>query len=187
VAGTDPAPGASDNGSGTAIVLEMAEILSTMHAADPVPRDVIFLLFDGEEDGLLGSFDWVADFSDAAGTLLCVVNFDMVGWDPEATPGRYWYSYMPADEPVAAFGLEAIGEFVPEATVIPSTLELMAGSDHAPFWDAGYCALSLTSYPPPNLYHTTADIASNYDWDFYMGVARSSAALVAALAWRWAD
>ena len=49
-------PGASDDGSGVAVLLEVMRILS---AEAPPPRDVIFLFSDGEEMGLLGAFAFV--------------------------------------------------------------------------------------------------------------------------------
>jgi Zn-dependent M28 family amino/carboxypeptidase len=184
---TDPAPGASDNGSGTVITLEIARLLSLAAAADLPARDVVFVLFDGEELGLFGSERYVADLVDAGGRVLCVMNVDMVGWSPPATPDRYWYTYDAANEPRAAFGLEAIYDFVPEAVPIPSSLELFASSDHASFWDGGFCAASMSGFPPAPEYHTTGDVIGACDWPYLMAAARSAAAAAAAWAYRWVD
>src|SRR5271157_3733933 len=48
---TDPAPGANDDGSGTAVSLECARVLSKQH----FPATIIFLTVAGEEQGLYGS------------------------------------------------------------------------------------------------------------------------------------
>jgi hypothetical protein len=184
---TDPAPGASDNGSGVIIALEIARLLTLAAATDPPARDVVFVLFDGEELGLLGSEQYVADLVAAAGRVLCVINVDMVGWSPPATPDRYWYTYDGADEATAAFGLEAIYDFVPEAVPIPSSLELFASSDHASFWGGGFCAASMSGFPPAPQYHTTGDVIEAVDWPYLMAAARSAAAVTAAWAYRWSD
>ena len=69
--------GADDNASGTAAVLEIARLLS---AARPRPaRTVVFVLFDGEEEGALGSA-WYADHPAVTmDSTLAMVNLDMVG------------------------------------------------------------------------------------------------------------
>jgi hypothetical protein len=69
--------GADDNASGTAAVLEMARLLS---AARPRPaRTIVFVLFDAEEEGALGSV-WYANHPAAAmDSTLAMVNLDMVG------------------------------------------------------------------------------------------------------------
>ena len=182
---TGPAPGASDNGTGSIVLVEIAGILGGLAPADLPPRGVIFVLFDGEEAGLLGSDQYVADLAAAGGTIMCVINVDMVGWDPAATPGRYWYTYRPDDQAKAALGLEAIADFAPEAQPIPSTLEIWGGSDHYSFWMGGYCGASMSGFPPDPLYHTVDDTVPNMDWAYFMAAARSAAAVAAAWAYRW--
>jgi acetylornithine deacetylase/succinyl-diaminopimelate desuccinylase-like protein len=53
--GTDPAPGANDDGSGTAVSLECARVLSQAAAKLKFPATIIFLTVAGEEQGLNGS------------------------------------------------------------------------------------------------------------------------------------
>lgn len=69
-------PGADDNASGTAVLLETARIL----AGHPLPATVIFVAFTGEEGGLLGAREFtrrsIADSIDVRGAL----NNDMLGW-----------------------------------------------------------------------------------------------------------
>jgi Zn-dependent M28 family amino/carboxypeptidase len=67
-------PGANDNASGTAVVLELARRLA---GSDDAKR-VWFVAFDGEEDGLVGSRRFAAA-SPTVGTLKAMLNFDMVG------------------------------------------------------------------------------------------------------------
>ncbi|HWW76061.1 MAG TPA: M20/M25/M40 family metallo-hydrolase, partial [Pyrinomonadaceae bacterium] len=70
-----PAPGADDNASGAAGLLEIARVLKD-HAG---VQDLRFILFGGEEQGLHGSQQYVASLSAAErGRIRAVVNMDMV-------------------------------------------------------------------------------------------------------------
>ncbi len=69
-------PGADDNGSGAAVLLETARVM----AATPMPATVVFAALTGEEAGLLGSREFVRQ---AVATQLKVVgalNNDTLGW-----------------------------------------------------------------------------------------------------------
>jgi Zn-dependent M28 family amino/carboxypeptidase len=69
-------PGANDNASGTAVVLEIARKLS----GTPLARQAWFVAFDGEEDGLHGSKAFVNSAkSQFLSELQGMLNFDMVG------------------------------------------------------------------------------------------------------------
>lgn len=67
--------GADDNASGTAAVLDLARLL----AANPPRRSVIFVNFSGEELGVLGSAWFVNHLPVAPGSIVAMLNFDMVG------------------------------------------------------------------------------------------------------------
>ncbi|HKO15404.1 MAG TPA: M20/M25/M40 family metallo-hydrolase [Gemmatimonadaceae bacterium] len=68
-------PGADDNASGTAAVLELARLL----AASPPRRSVLFVNFSAEEMGLLGSQYFVDHAPVPLDSIVAMVNFDMVG------------------------------------------------------------------------------------------------------------
>lgn len=68
--------GADDNASGTALLLEVARRLV---AAGPLPRNVLFVAFSGEERGLLGSAHYTANPVVPLADTVAMVNFDMVG------------------------------------------------------------------------------------------------------------
>ncbi len=77
-------PGADDNASGVALLLEIAEALvhAKRRGAAIGQRDIVFAAWSGEELGLLGSDRWVSDVvsshSREAGPV-AYLNFDMVG------------------------------------------------------------------------------------------------------------
>jgi Zn-dependent M28 family amino/carboxypeptidase len=79
---TDPAPGANDDASGTAVSLECARVLSKLK----FPGTIIFLAVAGEEQGLYGSKHF-AEFAKAQGwDIQAVLNNDIVGGDK--SPGQ---------------------------------------------------------------------------------------------------
>ncbi|HVT87634.1 MAG TPA: M20/M25/M40 family metallo-hydrolase [Tepidisphaeraceae bacterium] len=68
--------GADDNASGTTAVLQLAEKFA---AAGPRERSIIFVLFSGEEEGLLGSHHFVEHSPVPLDEIVAMVNLDMVG------------------------------------------------------------------------------------------------------------
>ena len=74
-------PGADDNASGTAAVLELAASLAAQHSRTPAAfrRGVIFALWSGEEMGLIGSSHFAEHPPFALSNIAAFVNFDMVG------------------------------------------------------------------------------------------------------------
>jgi hypothetical protein len=69
-------PGADDDTSGTAALLEAARMLS----ATPLPATVVFASFTGEEAGLLGSREFVRVTGAAGWNVVGALNNDMIGW-----------------------------------------------------------------------------------------------------------
>jgi Zn-dependent M28 family amino/carboxypeptidase len=70
-------PGADDNASGTAGVLELARLFAPLKGQ--VPRGILFASFAGEELGLLGSADWVKEPTRPLGKAVAMLNMDMIG------------------------------------------------------------------------------------------------------------
>jgi len=70
-------PGADDNGSGTAGVLELARLLAPQRGQ--LKRSILFMNFAGEELGLLGSAEWVKEPTRPLAKAVAMVNMDMIG------------------------------------------------------------------------------------------------------------
>lgn len=70
-------PGADDNASGTAGVLELARLLAPWKGQ--LQRGILFASFAGEELGLLGSAAWVQDPTKPLGKAVAMLNLDMIG------------------------------------------------------------------------------------------------------------
>jgi hypothetical protein len=70
-------PGADDNASGTAGLVELARILAPRKGQ--LPRGILFASFAGEELGLLGSAEWVKKPTRPLGEAVAMLNMDMIG------------------------------------------------------------------------------------------------------------
>ena len=70
-------PGADDNASGTAGVLELARLFAPLKGQ--LDRGILFMSFSGEELGLLGSAHWVQDPTRPLDKCVAMINMDMIG------------------------------------------------------------------------------------------------------------
>ena len=127
---TMPAPGANDNGTGVAALMEAARILP----AYPLPFDLLFVLFSAEELGKLGSIDFVDRCDSAcADKILGVFNLDMVGYNEDGNAAgsilSNFSSGWMADMLIAA--LPAIDPELPLEIIKPGP----SNWDHASFWE----------------------------------------------------
>jgi aminopeptidase YwaD len=145
-------PGANDDGSGSAVVLELAHELAERSPSER-PLNLRFALWGAEELGLYGSRYYVQNLSDAERhALLANINLDMVG------VGQAW-RFGGTDELVQV-ALGAANDLGQRA--LPLRGPLTSASDHASFLDAGIPAVFLYRVDDPN-YHTAGDIAELVD------------------------
>ncbi len=79
----DLGPGAADNGLGSSITLETARVLSNLNSKPK--RTIRFVLFTGEEQGLIGSLKYVKRHESELDNIILVINLDMTGL---SYPGR---------------------------------------------------------------------------------------------------
>lgn len=165
------APGANDDGSGVAAVIETARILS----ASKFPASVLFVAFSGEEQGLLGS-KMMADIAlKEKWEIEAVLNNDMIGnnsFDARINPGkpklRVFSEGLPAYDTdryaggIRSLGLENDGNSRQLARYIKEIGEqyvndidikliyrndrFLRGGDHTPFVNNGFAAVRLTDY-----------------------------------------
>jgi len=70
-------PGADDNASGTAGVVELARLFAPLKGQ--LPRGILFMSLAGEELGLLGSADWVQHPTHPLDKAIAMINMDMIG------------------------------------------------------------------------------------------------------------
>jgi photosystem II stability/assembly factor-like uncharacterized protein len=173
------APGADDNASGTAAVIEAARILGK----SPFEKTIKFICFSGEEQGLYGSGEYAGDASAAGEMIGAVINFDMIGY-ADTVPEDINLVGNAASEWLVDFAADCAGAYVPGLAVVRDIDAGMILSDHASFWKAGYSAIlgiedSDIAYP---YYHTTGDTLGHLTKSFVADVARMGIAAVAELA-----
>ncbi len=140
-------PGANDNGSGTAVVLELARVL----ASRPTPYTLKFIGFDAEEIGLIGSSHYVSQLSESERrSIVGMINLDMVGVGDASRVGGSEAMVRLAQSAAARTGLQL------------GTLGESGASDHASFIRAGIPALFIHRTNDPN-YHSPEDKAQYID------------------------
>ena len=183
---TDPAPGADDNASGTAAVMEAARVLSQYEFA----HSIRFITFAGEEQGLWGSQHYAETAWLAGDDIAGVINLDMVGYntvcdkvDFLGNPASDWLVDA-IRENVDQYGIEVITEKIISAS--------FTYSDHSSFWDYGYPAiLGIEDYQPwfnsycydaNHNYHTVTDTYSTLNMDLLEKTTELTVATIAELA-----
>jgi aminopeptidase YwaD len=140
-------PGANDNASGTAVVLELARVM----ASRPTPYTLKFIGFDAEEIGLVGSNYYVSQLGETdRKSIVGMINLDMVGVGTDSRIGGTDGMVRIARAAAAQQGL-AVGE-MGEA----------GASDHASFTRVGIPGLFIYRSNDPN-YHSPNDRAEYID------------------------
>ena len=177
------APGANDDASGTAVVMEMARVMSYYE----FPATIVFMAVAGEEQGLLGAAQWAEEASEAGLNIAGMITNDIVGnhaaedgrlTDPyrvrlfaEGVPPqqemdrhtmRYIQTGGESDMPtrqLARTMKEVTESYMPEMDVwlIYRLDRYLRGGDHRPFLRLGYPAVRF-SEPHEEFRHQHQDI-----------------------------
>lgn len=130
------APGADDNASGTAGVIEAARILADY----PTECSIIFCAFSGEEYGLFGSEAFVARCKQQEMNILGYFNLDMIGYRHPGDDIHTDMIYPLSAKPLADYYKEIAAIFVPELGVFDGFLT-GGDSDHTSFNNHGYMGI----------------------------------------------
>lgn len=172
------APGADDDASGVAAVMEAARIL----AGHPLDFSVRFIAFSAEERGLYGSHYHSAGARASSERIIGVINLDMIAYadsmpedlDVVANDASWWMAERTGETASIYTGLPV------RKIVNPSFIH----SDHSPFWDQGYsafCGIEDADVNNP-YYHTPEDTVDTLNFDFFEDAARTALAALSDLA-----
>jgi hypothetical protein len=190
--GASDAPGADDDGSGSSAVLELARVVAARYPRG-LEATVIFALYAGEEQGLLGSTHLAERLRGEGKTVVAAMTDDIVGnvsaqdgsidstsvrvfaADPDSglsrELGRHAWGvgalYLPAFDVRPTWRLDRIGR----------------GGDHAPFVRAGWPGLRFTErLENYKRQHLPTDDLAHVNFGYVAQVARLNAATVVSLA-----
>ena len=174
-------PGADDNASGDAVVLELAKYFKKVRS----PRSIIFAFFGAEEQGLVGSkqfLEWMKQADDQRKNLpadkkgiVAMVNLDMVG--------RMRDNAMSVSGTGTSSAFKAMAEAAAEQTKlnISCTPDGYGPSDHASFVGPDIPVLFLTTGGHME-YHTPDDVPSTLNYDGMQQTLDFSKELITRLA-----
>ena len=172
------APGAEDNASGCAGVLEMARIFS----ANPPHASVLFICYVGEEQGLLGSIDHASDLVSTGDSsrVQAMLNMDMIGFTSDSD-----LDCLLESESIGQFLIDAFSAAATTYTTLRIETTLFAwGSDHVPYLDRSIPALltienDWADYPD---YHETGDLPNNITLAMGREILKMNVATLAEMA-----
>jgi Zn-dependent M28 family amino/carboxypeptidase len=144
-------PGANDNASGIAFMLEFAAYFSK----NPLPYSLVFIAFSGEEAGLLGSYHFVNNPLIPLHKIRFVINLDLLGF------GEKGATVVNASLHEAEFNrlleINKSKNYLPEIKARGKA----ANSDHFPFSEKGVPAFFLYTLGGPGFYHDIDDKAES--------------------------
>ena len=185
-------PGADDNGTGVAVLLELAATFATK----PTKYPIQIVAFDMEEYGLLGSKAYAAYLKQNHHALRLMLSLEMLGFRNNVDNSQQY----PAD--FLKYFYPNKGDFialVSNLITIPDTISLHKSlcqsnldcqwlpvpnngkwipatgfSDHSPFWEQGYRAMMVTdtAFLRNPHYHRPSDRTETLDGEFLTDVCR---------------
>jgi aminopeptidase YwaD len=183
-------PGADDNGTGLAVLLELARTFSSAPALSPIR----LVAFDLEEDDQSGSRAYAHELRRRREPLRLMISLEMLGYRDTRPNSQHYppglrHFYPDRGDFIGLIGnlrtllslrrlARSMRDVVPcEWLAVPARGRMLPDtrrSDHAPFWDLGYPALMITdtaNMRNPH-YHKASDRVETLDLDFLTGVCR---------------
>lgn len=150
------APGADDNASGVAGILETARILSRC----TFDRSLMFCNFGAEEIGLIGSAAFAKDCADRGMRIVGYFNLDMIGYLEAGSDIHINLLYTGQDAPLAQYVTTMSHTYYPDMRIWQDWLPGGSDSDYSSFNRNGYAAIHLfedTHHSSPYI-HTPDDV-----------------------------
>jgi len=173
--------GADDNASGCVGVLTLAKAF--METGIKPEKSIVFALWSGEEQGLLGSRYFVSNLPFPASTIRLNLNYDMISRyiSPEETnrvtmtytDSFPWFRELTEDN-IKKYNIDLDIDFQPSA-------DPPGGTDHRSFVAAGIAVMRVKPGHREE-YHTPSDETQTIDWDIMEKIIRISFANLRSLA-----
>jgi Zn-dependent M28 family amino/carboxypeptidase len=163
--------GADDNASGTAVMLELARVLTQRPL--PSKRTILFASFDGEERGLLGSTLYVSHPAFPLKRTVAMINLDHLG----VGNGKLTLGVTRMDKALAQQAADQAG--------LCDKIQLYGyfpGGDHVPFYDAGVPTVTVVSSGTHPNFHQSSDTAESIQPENLATATKFLLSLIALLA-----
>ena len=190
-------PGADDNASAVAALLEIARVLND-EWPDQTQLELELVAFDLEENGMLGGREHAIKTREAGVDLGGMISLEMLGYcdhsaGSQSLPRTLVGLYPDTGDFIAIIGNQISGSLIEswrqgmavveglpiETLQVPQNGEMLQAvrlSDHSPFWDEGFAALMITdtSFMRNPHYHQASDTIETLDFDFLHLVTEGS-------------
>ncbi|KAH7921874.1 Zn-dependent exopeptidase [Leucogyrophana mollusca] len=140
-----PAPGADDDGSGSVTILEAFRAL--VQAGFRPERPVEFHWYAGEEGGLLGSREVVAEYVQLKKPVGAMIQFDMTAYVRAGTTPAVTFITTDVDSSLTNWTMTLSSEYS-TSPVKGAKLFAGAGSDHMSWYRAGFPSICATEGDP---------------------------------------
>ncbi len=135
-----PAPGADDNASGVAALLEGLKIFS--HYS--FERTIKVIFFSGEEYGLWGSRAYTEQ--NELNKVKAVINLDVISYDPNNDQCADLHAgTLPQSQAIGQLMIQLIKTYALDLQMELFTADAIWASDHAPFWESSTGAVLLSA------------------------------------------
>lgn len=182
--GQSPAPGANDNASGVAALIEIARLLSTR----TWQQTIVFAFLAAEEQGTFGSLHLVQDLLLDGRIVDLGINNDIVGGRPGIPQSIRVFA--PGPENSAHIQMARYLDMIAAMYSPMFTVEIQQApdregryGDHREFLNAGIPAVRLTeSVEDPGAQHNERDTSDRLDYEYLVQVVRLNVAALANMA-----
>ena len=172
------APGADDNASGTAAVIEAARILSQYS----FPYTIVYALWDEEEQGSVGSAYYATQAYNEGDLILGVINLDMIAYDSNSDGVcNVTNRASGLSKPLYNNIVDLNNRYGINLNIIPI---VGLGSDHVSFWYSGYDAMELMEDLNDfnTHYHSTSDLLQYFNQPYHLKMSKLALGTLAVFA-----
>lgn len=158
-------PGADDDASGCATVLEAARILSRYTSR----YTIIYAFWDEEEQGIRGSLAYASRAAQQNENIRGVINIDMIGWDSN-DDGQFYINVRDTAQSAQISNRMVSLHDQFQVGLSPQVLNPGSGSDNLAFWRFGFGAVGVEEMYGSDwnaYYHTTNDRLAQFNLDYF--------------------
>lgn len=159
---TQRAPGADDNGSGSAALVELARLIHKNKVT--FAHTLKLMLFTGEEQGLLGSRAISRDMASKGEQVIAMFNADMLGYRQPGQDITLAFMDRYVDMDLTEITFELVHTYVPG---LKTDFTQGCCSDQQSFYEAGFPSVGFFETPTSRVvypqYHRSDDLLENLD------------------------